>query len=55
MRVKFDPPREYWIKRFRKEQQIKDEFEKYCSLLYSRMEKTTTSDAEASAGNNKRK
>lgn len=55
MRIKFNPPREYWIKKFRKDQEIKNEFEKYCTLLYTRMEKTTTSDAQASATDNKGK
>jgi hypothetical protein len=52
MRVKFDPPREYWIKKYRKDNATRKDFYEYCETLYSRLEKKTTSDAKASTGDN---
>jgi hypothetical protein len=52
MRVKFDPPRDYWIKKYRKDNATRKDFYEYCELLYSRMEKETKSDAKASSTNN---
>lgn len=52
MRVKFNPPRDYWVKKFRKDNATRQDFYEYCELLYKRMEKTTKSDAEASARKN---
>ena len=52
MRVKFNPPRDYWTKRLRKENETRQDFYEYCELLYKRMETTTKSDAEASSKDN---
>lgn len=52
MRVKFNPPRDYWIKKFRKDNATRQDFYEYCELLYQRLEKTTDKDAKASSGKN---
>jgi hypothetical protein len=52
MRVKFNPPRDYWIKKFKKDTETRNDFTEYCELLYSRMEKTTTSNEETSSKDN---